>query len=154
MQEWYRSRALYETVLKLLKARKFGDALELADRIPDKKIRSMALNQIIIEMVKSGEDYSRVIEKAVEGAMEIPKKEESIKALMRLAFDLLEIGKIDDAVKIASYIPDVSNKSKVEAEIAIKLAERGDIQRAMEILDNLLDEDVKTWAMSRLANKL
>jgi tetratricopeptide (TPR) repeat protein len=154
MQEWYRSRALYDGVMKLLKAHRFDEALELVEKIPDNKVKSMALNQIVIELAKTGEDYSKVLKKAVETAMEITGKDKSTKALMGLAFELLELGKIEDALKIAEYISDVSNRAKVEAEIALKLAERGEVARAMEIIENILDEDVKTWATSRLASKL
>ncbi|MBP1912431.1 hypothetical protein [Thermococcus stetteri] len=154
MQEWYRSRALYEGVIKLLNAHRFNEALDLVEKIPDTKVKSMALNQIVVELIKAGEDYSTALNRAVEVAMNVTSQDESTKTLMSLAFDLLELGKIDDALKIAEYISDISNRAKVEAEVALKLAERGEIARAMGIIDNILDEDVKTWATSRLANKL
>lgn len=154
MQEWYRSRALYDGVMKLVKSYRFDEALELVEKIPDNKVKSMALNQIVVELVKAGEDYSKALIRAVEAAMNVTGQNESTKTLMGLAFDLLELGKVDDALKIAEYISDLSNRAKVEAEVALKLAEKGEIGRAMEIIENILDEDVKTWATSRLANKL
>lgn len=154
MQEWYRSRALYDGVMKLVKSHRFDEALELVEKIPDNKVKSMALNQIVVELVKAGEDYSKALIRAVEAAMNVTGQNESTKTLMGLAFDLLELGKVDDALKIAEYISDLSNRAKVEAEVALKLAEKGEIGRAMEIIENILDEDVKTWATSRLANKL
>ncbi|WP_054841559.1 hypothetical protein [Thermococcus peptonophilus] len=156
MQEWYRSRALYDGgVMKLVKAHRFDEALELVEKIPDNKVKSMALNQIVVELVKAGEDYSGgALTRAVEAAMNVTGQDESTKTLMGLAFDLLELEKIEDALKIAEYISDLSNRAKVEAEVALKLAEKGEIARAMKIIENILDEDVKTWATSRLANKL
>jgi uncharacterized protein YerC len=154
MQEWYRSRALYEAVLKLIESGKFEDALNMADGIPDPVIRSKAFSTIAVEMAKRGEESGEYIDRAIEAAMNIDNPEESTKALMSLAFELLEIGRLEDAQRVTAFIKDVSNRSKVEAEIALTLAKRGEVSRAMEIINGILDEDVKTWAMSRLASQL
>ncbi|WP_367884877.1 hypothetical protein [Thermococcus sp. JCM 11816] len=63
MQEWYRSRALYDGgVMKLVKSHRFDEALELVEKIPDNKVKSMALNQIVVELVKAGGgDYSKAL---------------------------------------------------------------------------------------------
>ena len=73
---------------------------------------------------------------------------------MGLAFELMEMGKLDDALEVAKHITNLSNRSKVEAEIALRLAREGKLERAMRIIDGILDEDVKTWATSRLAGEL
>ena len=154
MQAWYRSRALYEAVIKLARSGRFEDALKMTEGIPDKAVRSRAFNQVAVEMAKSGTDYSGALLKAIEAALEIDGKEESTKALMGLAFEFMEMGKLDDALKVAEYIADLSNRSKVEAEVALRLAKEGKLERAMKIIDGILDEDVKTWATSRLAGEL
>ncbi|WP_297499170.1 hypothetical protein [Thermococcus sp.] len=153
MQAWYRSRALYETVMKLIQGSRFDEALKLAGDIPDVSVRSKALNEIVVEMAKTGRDYSEALNRAIETALEIPG-EGSTKSLMALAFDFLEVGKPDEALRIAGYITDLSNRSKVQAEVALALARRGDIEGAMKLINEILDEDVKTWAMSRLASEV
>ena len=153
MQAWYRSRALYETVMKLIQGSRFDEALKLAGDIPDVSVRSKALNEIVVEMAKTGRDYSEALNRAIETALEIPG-EGSTKSLMALAFDFLEVGKPDEALRIAGYITDLSNRSKVQAEVALALARRGDIEGAMKLINDILDEDVKTWAMSRLASEV
>ncbi|MDK2914659.1 MAG: hypothetical protein PWQ79_1574 [Thermococcaceae archaeon] len=154
MQEWYRSRALYEAIQKLLDSGKFEDALKMAETIPDKVIRSKSFSAIAIEAAKKGVPYEKFLERAIEAAIDIDNTSESTKALMSLAFELMNLGKIDDAKRIASFIRDPSNRSKMEAEIALKLAKEGKISEAMEIINNIIDEDVRTWATSRLASQL
>ncbi len=154
MQEWYRSRALYEAVLKLMESGKIEEALTMADGIPDRMIRSKAFSRIAVEVAKRGGDYSEPLRRAVEAALDVPRKEESTKALMGLAFDFLNLGKPEEALRIAGHIRDLSNRAKVEAEVALTLAKKGDVSGAMEIINGIMDEDVKTWAMSRLASQL
>jgi hypothetical protein len=154
MQEWYRSRALYEAVMKLVESGKIDDALAMADGIPDKVIRSKALSNIAVNVAKAGRDYSVSLGRAIEAALDIEGKEESTKALMSLAFEFLNMGNPEEALRIAGYITDLSNRSKVEAEVALALAKQGKVSEAMEIINGIMDEDVKTWAMSRLASQL
>ncbi|WP_457742614.1 hypothetical protein [Thermococcus sp.] len=154
MQAWYRSRALYDAVMKLVKSERFDEAVKMAENIPDKAVRSRAFNQIAVEVAKAREEYSEVLSKAIEAALDIDKKEETTKALMGLAFEFMEMGRFEDALRIAGHITDVSNRSKVEAEVALRLAKRGDLGKAMKIINGILDEDVKTWATSRLASEL
>ncbi|ASJ08996.1 hypothetical protein A3L11_07050 [Thermococcus siculi] len=154
MQEWYRSRALYEAVMKLVESGKIEDALAMADGIPDKVIRSKAFSNIAVEVAKSGKDYSVPLERAIKAALDIDNRDESTKALMSLAFEFLNMGNPEEALHIAGYITDLSNKSKVEAEVALALAKKGNVSEAMEIINGIMDEDVKTWAMSRLASQL
>jgi hypothetical protein len=73
---------------------------------------------------------------------------------MSLAFEFLNMGDTDEALKIAEYMRDLSNKSKIQAEVAMVLARSGRISEAMKLIDGIIDEDVKTWAMSRLASQL
>ncbi|WP_297506681.1 hypothetical protein [Thermococcus sp.] len=153
MQSWYRSRALYETVMKLIRGGRFEEALKLAGDIPDLPVRSKAFNEITVEMAKMGGDYSEALKKAIETALEI-HGDGSTKSLMALAFDFLEMGKPEGALRIARYITDISNRSKVQAEVALALARRGDLEGAMKLINDILDEDVKTWAMSRLASEV
>jgi predicted negative regulator of RcsB-dependent stress response len=154
MQTWYRSRALYEAVMKLAKSGRFDEAISMASGIPDKKVRSRAFNQIVVEMARNGADYSDALNRAIEVALDIDGKGESTKALMGLAFEFMEMDRLDDALRVAEHITDLSNRSKVEAEVALRLARKGDVERAMKIIDGILDEDVKTWATSRLAGEL
>jgi len=154
MQEWYRSRALYEAVMKLIESGKINEALAMADGIPDRAIRSKAFSNIAVEVAKSGGDYSDALERAIKAALDIDSREESTKALMSLAFEFLNMGNPEEALNIAGYITDLSNKSKVEAEVALALAKRGNVSEAMKIINGIMDEDVKTWAMSRLASQL
>ena len=151
MQEWYRSRALYDAVVKLIKAGKFGDAIELAERIPDGNVRSKAINAVVVEMAKERLDYKGVLERAIEAALETNSP---TKNLMGLAFELLEMGKFDDVLYVAEHITDLANRSKVQAEVALRLARRGELSRAMALIEDILDEDVKTWATSMLASEL
>ena len=153
MQSWYRSRALYETIMKLIRGGRFEEALKLAGEIPDVSVRSKALNEITIGMAKMGKDYSEALKKAIETALEIPG-DGSTKSLMALAFEFLEMGNPEEALRIAEYITDLSNRSKVQAEVALVLARRGDLEGAMKLINDILDEDVKTWAMSRLAGEV
>ncbi|NJD99291.1 hypothetical protein E3E26_05775 [Thermococcus sp. LS1] len=154
MQEWYRSRALYEAVLKLVNSGNIEEAFKMADGIPDKAIRSKAFSHIAIELAKRGAEYREALERAVKAALDIDNHEESTKALMSLAFEFLNMGKPEEAMRISKYITDLSNRSKVEAEVALALAKAGKVSEAMEIINGILDEDVKTWAMSRLASQL
>jgi len=154
MQTWYRSRALYEAVMKLAKSGRFDEALSMASGIPDRNVKSRAFSQVVVEMAKDGVDYSEALEKAIEVALEIDGGSESTKALMGLAFQFLEMDRIDDALRVAEHITDLSNRSKVEAEVALRLARMGELWRAMKIIDGILDEDVKTWVTSRLAGEL
>jgi thioredoxin-like negative regulator of GroEL len=154
MQEWYRSRALYEAVLKLVNSGKTEEALQMADGIPDRVIRSKAFSHIAIEVARNGRDYGEALERAVKAALDIENHEESTKALMSLAFEFLNLGKPDEAMRISRHITDLSNRSKVEAEVALTLAKAGKISEAMEIINGIMDDDVKTWAMSRLASQL
>ncbi|WP_297535966.1 hypothetical protein [Thermococcus sp.] len=154
MQAWYRSRALYDAVMKLVKSGRFDEAVKMAENIPDKVVRSRAFNQIAVEVARAGGNYSEVLARAIEAALDIDRKDETTKALMGLAFEFMEMGRFEDALMIASHITDVSNRSKVEAEVALRLAKRGDLGEAMKIINGILDEDVKTWATSRLASEL
>ncbi len=154
MQEWYRSRALYEAVIKLVNSGKVAEALQMAEEIPDRIIRSKAFSHIAIEVAKRGRDYREALDKAIGAALEIENHDESTKALMSLAFEFLNLKKPEETLRIASYITDVSNRSKVEAEVALNLAKAGKVSEAMKIINGIMDEDVKTWAMSRLASQL
>ncbi|AEK72469.1 hypothetical protein GQS_02840 [Thermococcus sp. 4557] len=154
MQEWYRSRALYEAVLKLVESGRVNEALDMAEGIPDGNIRSKAFSHIAVEVAKSGRDYTAALERAVKAALDIDNRDESTKALMSLAFEFLNMGNLEEALRISRYITDLSNKSKVEAEVALALAKSGKVAEAMEIINGIMDEDVKTWAMSRLASQL
>ena len=154
MQEWYRSRALYEAVMKLVESGKIDEALAMAEGIPDRAIRSKAFSNIAIAVAKSGGDYSNALERAINAALDIHRREDSTKALMSLAFEFLNMGNHREALHIAGHITDLSNRSKVEAEIALTLAKKGNVSEAMEIINGIMDEDVKTWAMSRLASQL
>ncbi len=154
MQEWYRSRALYEAVIKLVDSGNYGEALKMAEGIPDEVIRAKAFSTIAVEVAKGDGEYAKFLERAVEAALDIENFEESTKALMSLAFEFLNLGKLEDAKRISMFIKDVPNRSKVEAEIALILARNGKVSEAMEIINGIMDEDVKTWAMSRLASQL
>ncbi len=154
MQAWYRSRALYEAVMKLAKSGRFEEAISLASDIPDKKVRSRAFHQIVVEMARNGADYSDALNRAIEVALGVEGRGEGTKALMGLAFEFLEMGKFDDALYIAEHITDLANRSKVQAEVALRLARKGELDRAMKLIEDILDEDVKTWATSMLASEL
>ncbi len=154
MQEWYRSRGLYEAVMKLVESGRMLEAQKMAEGIPDEVIRSKALSQIALEAVRKGEDYRDFLSSAIEAALEIGKPGESTKALMSLAFEFLNLGKPEEALKIARYIKELPGRSKVEAEVALSLAREEKLSEAIEIINGIMDEDVKTWAMSRLASQL
>ncbi len=154
MQEWYRSRALYEAVLKLVESGNYEEAVKMAEGIPDEAIKAKTFSTIAVEIARRGGDYQKFLERAIEVALDIDNFEESTKALMSLAFEFLNMGRLDDAKRISMFIKDVPNRSKVEAEIALNLAKNGKVAEAMEIINGILDEDVKTWAMSRLASQL
>ncbi|MCD6558698.1 hypothetical protein DRN43_05375 [Thermococci archaeon] len=153
MQEWYQSRALYETINGLLKKRDFDLALQVARGIPDKGIKATSYSKIVVEMAKRGVEYEEALKEAIEAIMELDT-DAKIRALMSLAFELINLGKFEDALKLGELIPDVSNRSKIKAEAALKIAERGDIPRALNLINDILDEDVKTWATSMLVNKM
>ncbi len=154
MQEWYRSRGLYEAVQKLINSGRMEEAAGMAEGIPDESIRSKALSQVAVEAAKRGMDYSEFLSKAIEAALDIEKPGESTKALMSLAFEFLNLGNPEEALKIAGYIRELPGRAKVEAEVALSLAKAGKLSEAMEIINGIMDEDVKTWAMSRLASQL
>ena len=151
MQAWYRSRALYDAVMKLVKAGRFEEALKLASGIPDGNVRSKAMNGIAVEMARSGVDYGEALRRAIETALETKAP---TKNLMGLAFEFMELGKFEDALYIAEHITDLANRSKVQAEVALRLARMGELERAMKLIEDILDEDVKTWATSMLASEL
>lgn len=69
-------------------------------------------------------------------------------------FELDNLKPGDEALKIAEFIKDVSNRSKIQAEVALTLARQGKIQEAFKIINDILDDDVKTWATSKLASEL
>jgi len=154
MQEWYQSRALYETVSKLIKRGDFESALQIAESIPDKGIRAKSMSMVTVEMTKQGKDYSEALNRTIEAILEIENDESITKALMSLAFEFLELNRLDEALKIAEFIKDVSNRSKIQAEVALALARQGKIQEAFKIINDILDDDVKTWATSKLASEL
>ncbi|WP_297503305.1 hypothetical protein [Thermococcus sp.] len=154
MQEWYRSRGLYEAVQKLINSGRVNEALNMAEEITDDVIRSKAISQIAVEAAKRNDDYSEFLNRAIKAALDIKKPEESTKALMSLAFEFLNLGKSEEALKIAGYIRELPGRAKVEAEVALSLAKEGKISEAMGIINGIMDEDVKTWAMSRLASQL
>ncbi len=154
MQEWYRSMSLYEAVLKLISAGNYEEAMDMARAIPDKVVRSKAMSRITLELARRGGDYGEALELAVKSALDIENESGSTKALMSLAFEFLNMGDTEEALKIAEYMKDLSNKSKIQAEVAMVLAKSGKVSEAMELIDGIMDEDVKTWAMSRLASQL
>lgn len=154
MQEWYQSRALYEAISKLIGNRNFKTAIQVAETIPDKGIKAKALSKITIEMARLGEDYHEILKKTLDAIFEMEKEDTITKALMSLAFEFLNLDLIDEALEIASMIKDVSNRSKIQAEVAIALAKKGKIPEALRIINDILDDDVKTWATSRLASEL
>ncbi|NJE55712.1 hypothetical protein, partial [Thermococcus sp. 21S9] len=98
-----------------------------------------------------GEDYQDILKKTLDSIFEMGRDDSITKALMSLAFEFLNLDLIDDALKIASMIKDVSSRSKIQAEVAIALAKKGKIPEALKIINDILDDDVKTWATSRLA---
>ncbi len=153
MEVWYRSRAIYEAVLKLLNEERYEEAVEMAERIPDERIKAKALSKITIELARTGRDYSQVLEETIHTMVELPRGEDT-KAMMALAFAFLDMGKYEQALKVADYMTDISNKSKIQAEVALKMAEDGKVSEAMEVIEDIMDEDVKTWAMSRMAFKI
>ncbi|WP_297438256.1 hypothetical protein [Thermococcus sp.] len=154
MQEWYRSRSLYEAVLKLIQAGNYDEAVNMARAIPDKVVRSKAMSRIALELARKGGDYRDALELAIKSALDIETEAESTKALMSLAFEFLNMGDTDEALKIAEYMRDLSNKSKIQAEVAMVLARSGRVSEAMNLIEGIIDDDVKTWAMSRLASQL
>ncbi len=154
MQEWYRSRSLYEAVLKLIQAGNYDEAVNMARAIPDKVVRSKAMSRIALELAGKDGDYRDALELAIKSALDIETEAESTKALMSLAFEFLNMGDTDKALKIAEYMRDLSNKSKIQAEVAMVLARSGRVSEAMNLIEGIIDEDVKTWAMSRLASQL
>ncbi len=154
MQEWYQSRALYEAVTKLISSGDFENAYMMAQEISEKSIRAKAFSRIAIEMAKKDKDYKEAINRAIKAAYDINNAEETTKTLMSLAFEFLNLGKIEDALDIARFIKDVSNRSKIEAEVALELVRRGRVPEAMKIINSIMDEDVKTWVTSRLVNTL
>ncbi|WP_297068187.1 tetratricopeptide repeat protein [Thermococcus sp.] len=154
MQEWYRSMSLYEAVLKLISAGNYEEAMDMARAIPDKVVLSKAMSRITLELARRGGDYGEALELAVKSALDIENESGSTKALMSLAFEFLNMGDTEEALKIAEYMKDLSNKSKIQAEVAMVLAKSGKVSEAMELIDGIMDEDVKTWAMSRLASQL
>lgn len=150
MQVWYRSRALYDTVMRLANSGRYSEALEIAEGIPDDKVKAMAFAKISLKLAQDGRDYSEALERAINAATDLPS-EDSTKVLMGLAFDFLNLGKVEDALKISEFITDLPNRSKIQAEAALKLAREGKVSEAMKIINDIMDEDVKTWAMSRMA---
>jgi len=154
MQKWYQSRALYETVSKLIERGDFENAFQIAESIPDKGIRAKSMSMVTVEMAKQGKDYSEALKRTIEAILEIENDESITKALMSLAFEFLELNRIDEALKIAEFIKDVSNRSKIQAEVALALARQGKIQEAFKIINDILDDDVRTWATSKLASEL
>ncbi|USH00397.1 hypothetical protein K1720_02705 [Thermococcus argininiproducens] len=154
MQEWYQSRALYETVSKLITRGDFANAFEIAQSIPDKGIRAKSLSMVTVEMAKQRMDYKEALEKTIEAIMEIENYENVTKALMSLAFEFLALKRFDEALRIAEFIKDVSNRSKIQAEVGLALAREGKIHEAFKIINDILDDDVKTWATSKLASEL
>ncbi|USS41106.1 hypothetical protein NF865_02510 [Thermococcus aggregans] len=154
MQKWYQSRALYETVSKLIERGDFENAFQIAESIPDKGIRAKSMSMVTVEMAKQGRDYSEALNRTIGAILEIENDESVTKALMSLAFEFLELNHIDEALKIAEFIKDVSNRSKIQAEVALTLARQGKIQEAFKIINDILDDDVKTWATSKLASEL
>ncbi|WP_297068903.1 hypothetical protein [Thermococcus sp.] len=154
MQEWYRSRSLYEAVLKLINAGNYSEATSMARAIPDKAVRSKAMSRITLELAKKGGDYREALQLAIKSALDIERESESTKALMSLAFEFLNLGDPEEALRIAGYIRNLSNKSKIQAEVAMLLAKSGRVSEAMKLIESIMDEDVKTWAMSRLASQL
>lgn len=153
MQEWYQSRALYETITGLLKKERFEMALKLSREIPDDGIKVASYSKIVIEMARSGVNYGDALKEAINATMAL-NEEAREKALMSLAFELMNLGKFEDALMVGDIIPNVSGQSKVKAEVALKLAERGAVPRALELINDIMDEDVKTWAMAMLSNKM
>ncbi|WP_048148866.1 hypothetical protein [Palaeococcus ferrophilus] len=153
MQEWYQSRALYETITSLLKKGQFEMALKMSREIPDDGIKVTSYSKIVIEMARIGINYEEALKEAINATMALDEEARE-KALMSLAFELMNLGKFEDALMVGNIIPDVSGQSKVKAEVALKLAENGDLSRALELINDILDEDVKTWAMAMLSNKM
>ncbi len=154
MQEWYQSRALYEAISKLIGNQDFKTAVQVAETIPDKGIKAKAFSKITIEMAKKGENYQEVLKKTLDAIFEMGNEDSITKALMSLAFEFLNLDKIDEVLKIASMIKDISNRSKIQAEVAISLAKKGKIPEALKLINDILDDDVKTWATSRLAAEI
>lgn len=155
MEKWYQSRALYDGVIKLLKDKQFKTALDIANAIPDKGIKAKALSKITIEMAKaSHKGYKETLQKTLDAIFEMNSEESITKALMSLAFELIALNRLDDALQIANFIHDISNRSKVQAEIAIVLAKQRKVSEALAIIEKIVDTDVKTWATSRLAAEL
>ncbi len=150
MQVWYRSRALYDTVMRLLKSGRYQEALGIARGIPDDRVRAMALSKIALKLAERGKEYSEVLESAINAASDVPGND-GTKILMGMAFDFLRLGREEEALRVADYITDLSSRSKIQAEVALKLARDGKTAEAMRIIEDIMDEDVKTWAMSRMA---
>jgi len=154
MQEWYQSRALYETVSKLITRGDLTNALEIAQSIPDKGIRAKSMSMVTVEMARKRINYKEALEKTIEAIMDIENYENVTKALMSLAFEFLALKRFNEALRIAGFIKDVSNRSKIQAEVGLALAREGKIQEAFRIINDILDDDVKTWATSKLASEL
>ncbi|ACS34150.1 conserved hypothetical protein [Thermococcus gammatolerans EJ3] len=150
MQVWYRSRALYDTVMRLLNSGRYDAALEMAEQIPDDKVKAKAFSKIAVYLAREGRDYREALERAINVTSDLPSGD-ATKALMSLAFDFLSLGLHEEALRVAEFIRDLSNRSKIQAEVALKLAREGKVSEAMRIINDILDEDVKTWAMSRMA---
>ncbi|AJC70944.1 MAG: hypothetical protein J7K48_04030 [Thermococcus sp.] len=150
MQVWYRSRALYDTVVRLLNSGRYREAMEMAEQIPDDRVKATAFSRIAVHLAKEGKDYGEALEKAINVTSDLPSGE-ATKTLMGLAFEFLSLGLHEEALHVAEFIRDLPNRSKIQAEVALKLAREGRVSEAMEIINDILDEDVKTWAMSRMA---
>jgi hypothetical protein len=150
MQVWYRSRALYDTVIRLLNSGRSDEALKMAEEIPDDRVKAQAFARIAVKLAEGGRDYKKALKKAVEVASDLPSQE-ATKTLMSLAFDFLNMDMEEEALRIAGFITDLPNRSKIQAEVALKLAREGKVSEAMRIINDIMDEDVKTWAMSRMA---
>ena len=75
-------------------------------------------------------------------------------ALFAIAFELISLGKIDQALQVAQTIPDESSKDIVLSEIASKLAASGKIDQALQVAQQIQEESTKDVALSGIASKL
>jgi tetratricopeptide (TPR) repeat protein len=129
--EGYKSDALCEVVLALIKEGSLPKAREIADAMPQDLFKERALNLIAINLGANGDP-----EKALELTRTTSDAMENYKsiALFTIVTALIKEDEVEGALAMASLIPNVCEKEKALNHVATHLANTGYSQRALELI--------------------
>ena len=134
----------------------YREALQVAQKIEDARVRSFALRGIAIAMAKAGQ-----FDLALQFAQKIEDAQSRSWAFRDIAIAMAEAGQTEQANKtiqlalqFVQKIEDAQSRSWAFRDIAAAMARAGQIDLALQIAQKIEDAQVRSFALSKIAKAM